>query len=116
MKISLSKNCLIIDCGTFRPRFEIPLSSITGWSFNAEENGATYFAFHLEEVTQHVSVTTESATELENNIDQLTHILRTPPEVSIAHSRCSLAKTLIGTDIALTMTVLTGVISSMLTG
>ncbi|OZG74662.1 hypothetical protein BTA51_06665 [Hahella sp. CCB-MM4] len=116
MKISISERCLIIDCGTFRPRYEIPVASIAGWSFNAEENGATYFAFQLDSVTQHVSITTESASKLENVIEQITEILKYPPKVSIAHSRCSLAKTLIRADAVLTTTLLTGILGSMLTG
>lgn len=111
MEILNKQGVLVLDAGVLMPTYQIPISKIKSWKFIAEENGATYFAFHLGNSVQHVSINSKNADELKTEIQEIRRIIGQEPEIEIAESRLPFGEILLAADIGIR--VLSAVIISM---
>ena len=101
MDIQNKQGVLILNLGFLKPTYKIPIAQIESWKFVAEENGATYFSFHLGSATQHVSISAKTPEALKTQIQEMRRILGQEPEIEISQSRFPAGEILLAADIGI---------------
>lgn len=101
MDVDNEQGVLILDDGFLKPIYEIPISQIQRWKFVAEENGATYYTFNLGDFNQHVSITSNNAESLKDEIQEIRRITGQEPEFEISQSRFPACEVLLAADVGL---------------
>ncbi|WP_144394620.1 hypothetical protein [Pleionea sediminis] len=112
MKVTQEIGKLILKDGLLSPVYEIEIDLIKRWSIVAEENGATYYSFHLPGSIQNVSVSSKKADDLKYEIDEISKILNIEPDLDISESRLSVTDGLIAVDVGLSIPLLAALIGS----
>ncbi|MDG9672279.1 hypothetical protein ONV78_31395 [Hahella sp. CR1] len=112
MKIQNSKDVLTIDCGFLKPRFQILIAEVQSWAFVAEENGATYLSFLLENATQHVSISVADENELDQVLKDITSVLNMLPHLDIAEQRLNCGNVIMAVDGTLGVAALASILVS----